>query len=139
VVPGVVGLPIVMMALGSSPASLMLPLISVSAVGFLGSYLLAAVAAPVFLHRIGELSRRTLVIPALTALVLAAIVLAYVIVVARDVRTAFVIVLVIAAAATAAGFVAHRLRPHAVSEMGLFDETTIGDLLGAADPVAGVR
>jgi len=139
VVPGVVGLPIVMMALGSSPASLMLPLISVSAVGFLGSYLLAAVAAPVFLHRIGELSRRTLVIPALTALVLAAIVLTYVIVVARDDRTAFVIVLLLAAAATAAGFVAHRLRPHAVSEMGLFDETTLGDLLGTADPAAGVR
>jgi hypothetical protein len=116
-----------MMALGSSPASLMLPLISVSAVGFLGSYLLAAVAAPVFLHRIGELT-----VPSVAATSVIVPVLLVVLV-------AFVSTAPVSVAALVTGAVVPLVgvrylwlrarRPERVAAIGLYDETSSADLL----------
>lgn len=132
VVPVTVAVPLVMVACSPGMATAMKALIAVAALGYLSSYVLATAAAPVFLRRVGELTRVTLVVPWATAVVLAIVVAAYAVVVAREDLMAFVIVLVIAALTAALRSVAGRRRPDAVATMGMFDETTVGEVFSGS-------
>jgi amino acid transporter len=56
VVPAVVGVPVVALALGARPLSVLVGSLTVSAFGYLVAYVLACLAMPLFLRRIGELT-----------------------------------------------------------------------------------
>jgi amino acid transporter len=59
--PAVVGVPAVALAAGAAPRSVLTGTLTVSAFGYVLAYVLVCLAAPLFLHRIGELTRGPLV------------------------------------------------------------------------------
>jgi amino acid transporter len=61
VLPAVAGVPLILLGAGADPLAVFTGLLTVSAFGYVVAYLLACLAMPVFLHRIGELTWPTLV------------------------------------------------------------------------------
>jgi amino acid transporter len=61
VLPVVVGVPVAALSLGGGPRAVLTALLTVSAFGYVVAYVLACLAMPVFLGRIGELTRPALV------------------------------------------------------------------------------
>ncbi|WP_158550713.1 APC family permease [Geodermatophilus sp. TF02-6] len=56
VLPAVVGVPVVALAAGGAPRTVLTAALTVSALGYVVAYVLACLAMPVLLHRIGELT-----------------------------------------------------------------------------------
>ncbi|SFP59721.1 amino acid/polyamine/organocation transporter, APC superfamily (TC 2.A.3) [Geodermatophilus dictyosporus] len=56
VLPAVVGVPVVALALGAGPLEVLVGALTVSASGYVVAYVLACLAVPLFLRRIGELT-----------------------------------------------------------------------------------
>jgi amino acid transporter len=56
VLPGVVGVPVIALAAGAGPRPVLTGLLTVSAFGYIVAYVLACLAMPLFLRRIGELT-----------------------------------------------------------------------------------
>ncbi|MFT4081884.1 MAG: APC family permease [Nocardioides sp.] len=131
VVPVTVLVPVVMVADGSDPWQVMSVLLAVSAVGYLTAYALTAAAAPAFLRRIGELTPLTAITSGVVAGVLGVVVVIYLVVIGGDRPVSLWLCVAVAVAALAAYVVARRSRAAALAGMGLFDQTTAADLLGA--------
>lgn len=117
----------VLLATGSPPTELFATLLNVAVFGYLIAYLLVCAAAPVFLHRIGELTRGALVaagiaVPALFA--------ALVLFTVSNVDGPYPLLFAALAAAGLGwfGWVRAR-RPHRLSSIGIYDETSAADLL----------
>jgi amino acid transporter len=68
VLPAVVGVPVIALAAGAGPRAVLTGLLTVSAFGYVFAYVLACLAMPLFLRRIGELTPLTAVAGALAGL-----------------------------------------------------------------------
>lgn len=115
--------------LGAAPDVVFVWLLTLSAQGYVVAYVFSVVAAPAFLRRIDELPRGGWVVPSLTALVMAGVVLwGTALDPGRFSRPAVVYVALLGAGL---GLSLLRLRRRGVrlSSLGLYDETTTGDLL----------
>lgn len=94
------------------------------------SYALVCVAAPVFLHRIGELTGRAAVVAVACAVALVGTIAAFAII---DIGSGSIAVWVAAALAlTAAAAIAWRLRRAPLSALDAYDEPVAGAVLGGA-------
>jgi amino acid transporter len=130
--PVLAAVPVVLISLGVSPARALVPLLTTAALGYLVAYLLVCLAAPVFLHRIGELT-----VPSVAATSVIVPVLLVVLV-------AFVSTAPVSVAALVTGAVVPLVgvrylwlrarRPERVAAIGLYDETSSADLLGPPLP-----
>ncbi len=126
VLPLLAAAPLVGTLAGARPAALFGALVSVATVGFLAAYVLVCLAAPRFLARIGELTRGVVVaaavaVPALVAVVAVAVV--------RAGPGLPLVLLALIAAGVAGWVVLYRRRHEALRTMGVYDETTAGDVL----------
>jgi amino acid transporter len=126
--PVLAAVPIALVFSGVSPARALVPLLTTAALGYLLAYLLVCLAAPVFLHRIGELT-----VPAVVATSVIVPVLLVVLVVFVSSGQVSVAAVVTASALVLAvlryGWLLVR-HPRRVAAIGLYDETSAADLLG---------
>jgi amino acid transporter len=125
VLPLVAAGPAVAAACGIPPGSVFVALATWATCGFLLAYTLVCAAAPVFLHRIGELTR-----PAVAVGVVIVPILPLVLVAHGVTRPLAAVVLCGVALAGLAGYGWLRLRrPRAFAAIGVYDETVLGDVL----------
>jgi amino acid transporter len=132
--PVIVVVPLVYLWVTGSSREVLIGLLAVSAHGYVGAYLLVCLATPAFLRRIGELTRLPLVIGVATAVLMVAIIIWA----ALTLESPVWIATAVYAGLLAAGFAlyAFRLRrvPALSERVGVFDETTEGDLLADYNP-----
>ncbi|MGH3439056.1 MAG: APC family permease [Sciscionella sp.] len=122
---------LLLLAAGMSPAEALLVLLNTSVFGYLVAYLLVCLAAPRFLHRIGELTIGPVLATAVVAPVLLTV-LAFFVVSQWGSATPIAWLLIAAAAAAWFGWLRLR-RPQCLGVIGVYDETSAADLLGAPD------
>jgi len=130
--PVLAAVPVVLISLGVSPARALVPLLTTAALGYLVAYLLVCLAAPVFLHRIGELTVPSVAATSVIVPVLLVVLVAFV-------STAPVSVAALVTGAVlpliGARYLWMRARhPERVAAIGLYDETSTADLLGPPLP-----
>jgi amino acid transporter len=124
-VPVTTGLPVVLLAAGVPLTSVLVTMLTLAACGFLLAYLLVCAAAPVFLHRIGELTWPAVAVSAVIVPILLVVLVAFVVT-----RPLSGILLGGLAVLGAVGYLILRLRrPDALAGIGVYDETTTGDVL----------
>lgn len=130
------GVPVTLLAAGMPTWALMEAELVVAAIGHLTAYALTCFAAPVFLRRIGELTRTTTVTSLGTGLLLTVVLLTYAVVEASSARWPAVAVAVgVVVAVTTAFLVATRRRPWRRSRSrAVYDVPVLADLLGASRP-----
>ena len=132
--PVIVVVPLAYLWVTGSSREVLIGLLAVSAHGYVGAYLLVCLATPVFLRRIGELTRLPLVIGVTTAVLMIAIILWA----ALTLESPVWIATAVYGGLLAAGFAlyAFRLRrvPGLTERVGVFDETVEGDLLADYNP-----
>jgi hypothetical protein len=110
--------------------------LTVSALGYVLAYVLAAAAMPVFLHRIGELTRPTLVGGTLAAGLSAAVLVVAVAGASWTGSGVMVLVFVLAwLPGPVLWWVLRRRAPAVLARVGVYDQATAGSLL----PGQGVR
>jgi amino acid transporter len=128
-VPVLVLVPVAMTVAGAPPARVLVGLLTAAALGYLLAYLLVCLAAPVFLHRIGELTGPAVAATSVIVPVLVVVLVAFL----RSAPGALPPVVAAAVVlVTAARYGWLRLRwPDRVRRIGLYDETSAPDLLGA--------
>ena len=138
VVPAVVGVPVVALVVGAAPLSVLVGALTVSAFGYMLAYVLACLAMPVFLHRIGELTVPPLVGGVLAGAMGVAGLLAAMAGAARWDGEAMTAVFLGAMSPGVAWAVWLRWRaPERLRAVGVFDQTTAGSVLPgsvAAEP-----
>jgi amino acid transporter len=115
---------------GVAPAAVFGGLLSVATLGFLAAYLLVCLAAPRFLARIGELTRGLVVT---SVLAVAALVATLVVVVLNAGAGLLITVAGLVVVGVGGWLVLRRRRASALRGMGVYDETTTADVLGAGD------
>ena len=116
-----------LVASGVPPTKLFTTLLNVAGFGYLIAYLMVCAAAPVFLHRIGELTRGAVTAAAIAA---AALLGALVVFTLSAVDGPYRLLFAVLAAAGLAWFGWLRLRrPQQLAAIGIYDETTAADLL----------
>jgi amino acid transporter len=136
-----VGMPVVIavpaaLVVSGAQAHALGDLLTLSAFGYLGSYLVCCIGVPLFLRRIGELTRGAVVVAVLASASLL-LIAAYAAVRALHERP--VVVIVFAAAPALALVVAAVLRwraPRRLAAVGIYDETSREDL--ALGPRRGI-
>ncbi|WP_192724029.1 APC family permease [Mycobacterium sp. OAS707] len=132
--PVIVVVPLVYLWVTGSSREALIGLLAVSAHGYVGAYLLVCLATPAFLRRIGELTRLPLVIGVATAVLMITIIVWA----ALTLESPVWIATAVYGGLLAAGFAlyAFRLRrvPGLSERVGVFDETTEGDLLADYNP-----
>lgn len=121
--------PIGLLAGGVPPSRALSMLLTTSALGYLLAYLLVCLAAPVFLHRIGELTVTAVAATSVIVPVLLVVLVAFVAAAPRDVTPVVAgAVLVL----TGARYLWLRLRhPERIAAIGLYDETSAADLFSS--------
>jgi amino acid transporter len=120
--------PVLLFAGGLTPARALVPLLVTSALGYLVAYLLVCLAAPVFLHRIGELTPGAVLATCVIVPVLLVVLAAFV-----STAPVSVAALVTAGVLLLAGgrYLWLRARhPERLAAVGAYDETSAADLLG---------
>jgi amino acid transporter len=130
VMPAIAGVPIVFACFGRQSWQGMNPLMVCSVVGYMLAYLIVAVSAPIFLHRLGETTARSLVIAGVTAILVALSVICYVFTqLGADGGLGVALLIVLAIAGLS--WYRHRLRrdPGLAGRLGMYDETIAADLL----------
>ncbi|HKS47064.1 MAG TPA: APC family permease [Amycolatopsis sp.] len=129
-VPVATAVPVIVMAAGVAPTTLFVALLNVNVFGYLIAYLLACAAAPVFLHRIGELTRGAVVAAAITVPALLAALVTFTLATVDD---GYPLVFAVLAAAGLVWYGWLRSRhPDRLARLGIYDETSAADLLGEA-------
>lgn len=119
--------PIVVLAMGESPTRTLMTLLNVASFGFLVAYLLVCLAAPVFLKRIGELTATAIIASAVIGPVLLAAVAAFIF---ATLGGPYPSVFALLAAVSVGWFGWLRVRrPHRIPDIGVYDETSIDDVL----------
>jgi amino acid transporter len=127
--PVVAAVPGLLLAAGLPGQRVLAELLTVATAGYLVAYLLVCVAAPLFLRRIGELTRWPVVATAVVAPVLLTVLAAFV---AQAWGGAVPLVIGACALGGLVWFVAlRRLRPERLAAIGAYDETTRDDVLVA--------
>lgn len=106
-------------------------LLNTATFGYLVAYLLVCVAAPVFLHRIGELTAGPVVVTALCAPALLAVLGAFV--ATRSLSVLWALGVILAVGAVWLAWLRTR-RPRQLAGVGVYDETSAADLLGGPVP-----
>lgn len=114
---------------GAPPDDVFVWLLSLSAQGYVVAYVFCVVAAPVFLHRIGELPRVGWLVPALTATTMAGIVVAGTALDPGRFSRPALVYLVLLATGLVLTLLRLRARGVRLAALGLYDETTEADLL----------
>jgi amino acid transporter len=131
-VPVVAAVPVVTALAGVALWDAMRVLLVASAAGYIAAYLLACVAVPVLLHRIGELTAAVGLRAVSAAVLLGGALVAYLVLEVTSERWAGVLVF---AAGMAAGGIAYaialRRRPWLRATIGVYDEPVAADVLGA--------
>ncbi|RFA09014.1 hypothetical protein B7R54_07100 [Subtercola boreus] len=123
--------PMVASAAGSGLWETMQTLILIAAAGYITAYVLTCVAAPVFLHRIGELTPWVAVRAIAAAVLLAAGVVGYLVVEAASTRWFGVLVFVLLmGAGLVYSVVMRRRRPWVHGTIGVHDVPVAADVLG---------
>lgn len=123
--PVVVGVLVVALVARVPLGALLVAVLTAATCGFLLAYLLVCAAAPVFLHRIGELTTAAVVVSAVIVPILAIVLVAFVVTTPSAVG-----LLVGVAAVGAVGYLWLRLRRgDALAAIGVYDETTAADVL----------
>ncbi|MFR9803962.1 APC family permease [Pseudonocardia sp. RS010] len=124
-VPVTTGLPVALFAAGVPLTSVLVAMLTLAACGFLLAYLLVCAAAPVFLYRIGELTWPAVAASAVIVPILLVVLVAFVVT-----RPLSGVLLAGLAVLGAACYLVLRLRrPAALADIGVYDETTAGDVL----------
>ncbi|WP_433504754.1 APC family permease [Pseudonocardia halophobica] len=124
-VPVTTGVPVVLLAVGVPLPTVLVTVLTLAACGFLLAYLLVCAAAPVFLHRIGELTWPAVAVSAVIVPILLVVLVAFVVT-----RPLSGLLLAGLAVLGAAGYLVVRLkRPAALAGIGVYDETTTADVL----------
>jgi hypothetical protein len=135
--PLVVGVPVALLAAGARREALP-DLLTLSAFGYLGSYLVVCLGVPLFLRRIGELTRSALLVSLLAT---AGLVLVAGYALARAVAERPLVVTAFAAAPVVGLLIAGWSRwraPGRLSAVGLYDEAGAEDIaVGARRGIAG--
>lgn len=108
--------------------------LTLSSLGYMGSYLAACLAAPALLRRIGETTRRTTVIAAIASAMLLACLITAVTVDIDHTRSLMVIYLTSLLLAVVTIVVVGRYSPQRLSRVGVFDEPTRDEVLEMASP-----
>ncbi|TWF81245.1 amino acid/polyamine/organocation transporter (APC superfamily) [Pseudonocardia hierapolitana] len=112
-------------------------LLSVATAGYLVAYLLVALAAPLFLHRIGELTPAPVVVTALAVPVLAGVCGVFVV---SALGGAVPIVLGALVLAALAWYAVLRVRrPRELAAIGVYDEPSAADVHTASGPAGRAR
>jgi len=124
-VPLVTATPIVLLAAGTAPTTVLMVTLTIATCGFLLAYLLVCAAAPVFLRRIGELTWPAVAVSVVLVPILLAVLVVFV---AGAPWSAPVLAVLLLAGA--GGYLLLRLRrPGALAAIGVYDETTADDVL----------
>ena len=140
VLPAVVGVPVVALVLGAAPLSVLVGSLTVSAFGYLAAYVLACLAMPLFLRRIGELTLLPLVGGLLAGGVGLAGLLAAMAGAARWDGEATTAVFLAALAPGVAWAVWLRWRtPERLRAVGVYDQTTASSVLPGSVPAEPPR
>lgn len=129
-VPIVAIAPIAAVLAGVGVWEAMEAVIAVSAAGYIGAYVLVCVAAPVFLHRIGELTVRTGLVAITSALVLAAGLVAYLVFVGVEGNPGAPLALIVAVAAALIVAWRRRRGEASLAGIGAYDEPVASEVLG---------
>jgi amino acid transporter len=124
--PVVVAVLVVPLAAGIPVGLALVTLLTLATCGFLVAYLLVCLAAPVFLHRIGELTWPAV---AATAVIVPILLLALVAFVARSPSTVLVLAGLALLGVAWFGWL-RRWRPAQLRAIGVYDETVAADVLG---------
>ncbi|PXY24506.1 amino acid permease [Prauserella flavalba] len=128
VLPAVTLLPVVLLAAGVSTRELFVALLNIAVFGYLIAYLLVCAAAPVFLHRIGELTRGAVTASVVVAPVLLAVLVLFT---ATNADGPYPLAFTLLLAAGVAWYAWVRARrPRQLAGIGIYDETSASDLLG---------
>lgn len=134
--PVVVAALAVPVALGVPLGAVLVTLLTLATSGFLVAYLLVCVAAPVFLHRIGELTWTAVAATAVIAPILVVVLVAFV--AQRPILVAVLGVIVLLGVGWWAWL--RWRRPTALGGIGVYDETVAADVvggrIGASEPQA---
>ncbi|WP_246271487.1 APC family permease [Amycolatopsis acididurans] len=123
-VPVIVAVPVLLLAVGAVPQQMFVALLNIAVFGYLIAYLLVCVAAPVFLHRIGELTRGAVAAAAVTSVALLAALVTFTV---SAVDGWYPVVFAALAVCGACWFA--WARPHRLPAVGIYDETTEADVL----------
>ena len=131
--PWIVAVPLVVLAFEPSPLEVLVDVLTLSAYGYLVAYGLVCVAAPVFLHRIGELTTPPLVIGVASFLGIFVLIV-WTIAVEGIVQHGFVLtyLALMAVGWLRLGYLALR-KPAVLASVGVYDEPVTGDLLVVDD------
>jgi amino acid transporter len=124
--PAAAAVPAAMLAAGMPGAVVLTLLLTVSSAGFLLAYLLVCVAAPLFLHKIGELTTPPLVAAAVSSPILLLVSGTYV-VTALGGPVPVVLGLLLVAGLAWYGWLRLR-RPARLRDIGVYDETSVADV-----------
>lgn len=128
-----VAVPAVLVLAGMGAWQAMGVVVVCAAAGYMTAYALVCVATPFFLRRIGELTVGPAVAAAVAAAgLVAALALDLWLEVTGDRALAVLLLAGVAAVAFALWAVCRRRRPDALRRIGLYDEPTMGDVLGGA-------
>jgi amino acid transporter len=123
--PVVVGVLVVALVVRVPLGTVLVGVLTAATCGFLLAYLLVCAAAPVFLHRIGELTTAAVVVSAVIVPILAIVLVAFVVTTPSASG-----LLVGVAAVGVAGYLWLRVRrADALAAIGVYDETTAADVL----------
>lgn len=128
VVPVVTAVPVALIASGLPGPDVLAGVLTLATVGYLVAYLLVCLAAPLFLRRIGELTRGPAIVAAVLVPVLLVALVAYV-VSAWGGAVPIVLGLVAVAGLVWLGWLRLR-RPDRLAAIGVYDETVADDVLG---------
>jgi amino acid transporter len=127
VLPPVVATPCVLILAGAQQHALA-DLLTLSALGYLGTYVVVCVATPLFLHRIGEATRASWIVSGAAGLLLSVIIA---IAIAQTFSEQPVLVSVFLAVLFGSGCLALFFRLHAparLAAVGVYDETIASDV-----------
>lgn len=127
-VPTAALVPVILLSCGVPPSQALSGFLIMSALGYLLAYLLVCLAAPLFLHRIGELTVDAVLATAVIVPVLLAVLVAFV--ASAPVTSAPLVAVSLLVTAATRYLWLRRRHPERIAAIGMYDETSAADLVG---------
>lgn len=121
--------PIVVLVAGAAPDDGLRLFLTLSACGYLGSYLAGCIASPVLLHRIGESTKAVVALSVVTVAILVFLFANAIYFAVRDGAVLLVVYGLLMAAAVIYTASLKVVAPERLNAVGVYDETQRGDLL----------
>lgn len=120
--------PVIVVSQGGDVRAALHATLSVGAAGYITSYVLVCIAAPVFLHRIGESTRGPVIVAAVSAVALTAALVSFFV---DDAASGGSVVVIVAGIAVVAGVaIAVLRRRRGAATLGAYDEPVAAQVLG---------